>query len=299
MSERGSALVDAIVAVAVTSLVCMSAAGMLVALPARAAGWDDEADERQRLRVVETRLAHRVAHAAPIVVDVAGTVARVPALWPRRLGFWRADPPEHVAADAVTIVARTDGHRELTLASSLGQGGGSVELTPADACGTRAMCGLAAGDVVLAVSRDSACGLFRVRAVGARVDLDALMTGGQAFNAGDVLVPVTITVASFDQDEDALRLYDGYRSDNVLVDGIEGVAFALEPGTLPAFGEAERGGPFVDEAGQWRGSARLGDGPFAGAGPMAFDIDQLAAGGLSASLTLAGARAVAVNWAAR
>lgn len=299
MNDRGSALVDTIVAVAVASVVCMAAAEMLVALPARAARWDDESDARQRLRVVEARLADRVAHAAPIVVDVAGVRARVPSLWPRRLGFWRADPPDHVAAEAVTILSRADGHRALTLLSAIGATGGGADVAQADACGTRTACGLGAGDLVLAVSRDSACALFRVRSVGARVELDALMTGGPAFAPGDVLVPVTVTVASFDAGEDALRFYDGYRSDNVLVDGIEGLVLTLEPGEPPVFDQTERGGPFVDEQGRWRGSARLGDGPFAGAGPMSFDIDQLSAGGVSASMTIAGARVVAATWARR
>src|SRR5690606_1155078 len=91
VSDRGFALVDALVATALMAVVCMAAADVLVALPSLAAGWDDAADARQRMRVVEARVAGVAAGAGPILVEAGGTVARVPSLWPRRLGLWRPD----------------------------------------------------------------------------------------------------------------------------------------------------------------------------------------------------------------
>lgn len=296
MSSRGAALVDAIVALAVTAVVCLAAAEILIALPARNARWDESAEARQRLRVLDARVAGRITHATPIEVDVAGTRVRVPSLWPRRLGFWHADDVAHVTDAAITVLARADGHRELTLVSALGSTGGVVDVTSAAGCGTAAFCGLTVGDIVLAVSADNACALFRVQGVTPLLDLAALMSGGPGFATGAVLVPGVVTVVAFDPDEHAVRFYDGYRSDNVLVDEVEAVTFVLEPAAPPASDLAEWGGPFVDEAGHWRGSGALGDGPFVGSGPMTFDIDQLACGGVSASIVLTGAPGVATTW---
>lgn len=289
MSDRGFGLAEALVATALMAVVCMAAADMLVALPSLAAGWDDAADARQRMRVVEARIAAVAAGAAPILVEAAGSVVRVPSLWPRRLGLWRPDAPAVVTSGALTIIARTDGHRVLTAVDGIGPGGGAADVLPGDGCGTSPACGLVRGDLVLVVSRDSACGLFRVLDAGARLTVDGVMPGAtQAFEPGAVVVPVAVTVLAFESTDGELRVYDGYRSDNVLIDGVATFAVALERASPPTFDARERGGPFVDDQGVWKGTGALGDGPFVGAGSMAFDADQLLLNRLSISIALAG-----------
>ena len=290
MSDRGFALADALVATALMAVICMAAADMLVALPSLAANWDEAADARQRLRVAEGRIASVAAGAGPILVEAGGRVARVPSVWPRRLGLWRSDAPAVVASSALTIIARADGHRLLMTAGVLGAAGGVVDVVSGDGCGTPPACGLAPGDLVLVVSRESACGLFRVLDADARLALDALMPGAaETFEPGAVVVPVGVTVLAFEPADGELRLYDGYRSDNVLIDGVAAFEVALESGAPPLFDPRERGGPFVDDAGVWKGTGTLGDGPFIGAGSMAFDVDQLLLSRVSASIALAGA----------
>ena len=284
MNERGFSLVDALVAIAIFSLVSASTIGVVTTLPAQTSRWQDAAESRQRLRVIDGRGARLAANAGPIVLDVGGAIARVPSLWPRRLGLLRAGDAAEVSATAVTFLSRTDGHRVLTLAETL-SGSGVVAVTQGAGCGAAAACGLSSGDTVLVVSETSACGLYRVTATGARLTLETLMQVG-AFPPGAALVPVSLTTLFLDDEADELRAYDGYRSDNVLVDAIERLAIALESGSPPAFAAKEWGGQFVDEAGVWRGTGRLGDGPYVGSGALAFDIDQIAVRALAASVTL-------------
>ena len=288
MNDRGFGLVDAMAAVALMGVVGMAASGMLVSLPPQVSAWSDAADARQRLRVVEARVAEITARAVPIVVDIGGQVVRVPAVWPRRLGFWRAEDPAVVSSSAVTIVARTDGHRRLTTADALGAAGGTISIIPAEGCGAAEACALAAGDLVLLLSAAGECALHRVVDSDARIELAALMPGGPAFDPGSILLPVVVTVISFEAGDEELRFYDGYRSDNVLLDGATAFQLSLESGGAPAFAGREWGGSVVDGYGVARGSGRLGDGPFVGTGPMAFDVDQLFLNRIVASLAVGG-----------
>lgn len=284
MSERGFSLIEVVIALGVMAFVLAGAMEVVVALPALAARWDTAAEARQRLRVIDARGARLVRNAAPIAVPVGAAIARVPSVWPRRLGLTGAGAPGDVAAASVTFLSRVDAHRVLVLDEALGATGGSVAARAGPGCGTALACGVAEGDILLAVSSANAVGLYRVTQVGARLTLDALMPAA-AFGAGDVLVPVAMASLIFEAGE--LRLYDGYRSNNVIVDEIAAGSVSLEAGPAPRFEPSERGGPFVDQDGAWRGTGRLGDGPWAGAGALAFDVDQLAvrAVGVDVALT--------------
>ncbi len=287
MNDRGFSLVDALLSIAIMSIVSASAMRVLATLPAQTARWHDAAESRQRLRVIDGRGAQLAANAGPIVLDIGGVTARVPSLWPRRLGLLRAGAVTEVSASAVTFLARVDGHRLLTLADTLGGAGGDVAAVPQPGCGTHAACGLAPGDAVLVVSSANACGVYRVSAIGARLTLEALMPAGPGgFAPGSAVVPVSIHSLYLDDDAGELRLYDGYRSDNVMVDAVQNVDIALAAAAPPEFAVQEWGGPFVDQEGVWRGTGRLGDGPYAGTGALAFDVDQLALRSVAARVTL-------------
>jgi hypothetical protein len=129
---------------------------------------------------------------------------------------------------------------------------------------------------VLIATAEGAFGLYRVEDAGARFTFTALMPAGvPALTPGALVVPIVITTISLDAEAGELRSYDGYRSDNVIVDRLDSMTIHLEAGERPRPGAGELGGPLFDEAGFWRGTGRLGDGPFAGAGSLAFDIDQI------------------------
>ncbi|HUF22970.1 MAG TPA: hypothetical protein VMN81_02490 [Vicinamibacterales bacterium] len=261
MGERGSALLEALIASALVAVIGAAVLGVLAELPAQAARWEEAAAARQRVRAIEVRLARIAAGARPIELQVDGARVRVPSIWPRRLGLFRPGAPGEVSPDAATFLSRVDGHRAVVLRSALGSGSSSVAFTTEPGCGTAAACGLRAGDLLLAVSREGACGLFRVSAAGERLDLAAIMEpAAAAFEPGSVLVPVVIDAMSFDPDEGALRRYDGYRSDSVMADGLQRGVFEPWP------------------------AAALGDGPFIGAGPLAFDVDQLSLEGVGLRL---------------
>lgn len=264
MDDRGSALAEALIVTTLVAFVWAAAAGVLVQLPAQAAKWEDASAMRQRLRVVETRIGRIAAAAGPIVVAVDGTVVRIPSIWPRRLGLTRPGGAAEVSAAAATFLSRVDGHRVLTLAGTLQGTGGEVSAVPEPSCGTQVWCGVGEGDVVLLIARDGACGLFRVEAAGTRPRLMPLLPSGAAsFPPSSVMLPIAVDALSFDPDESAIRRYDGYRSDNVMTDGVRALSIDW---MLP--------------------HGALRDGPFIGTGPMAYDTDQLALRNVSLTLEL-------------
>jgi hypothetical protein len=265
MAERGAALIEALIVTAISAVIWTAAVGVIAELPARSAAWDEAAAARQVVRAIEGRVGRLAASVTPIVVEVEGTVVRVPAVWPRRLGLLRPGGVGEVSRDAITLISRVDGHRAVTLSAALPIGGGQVPFEPQRGCGTAVACGLRAGDHVLVIDRTAACGLFRVVAAGARLDLDPLMPTARSFIPGSVIVPVAIDVIAFDGSERAVRRYDGYRSDNIVADGILGIAIAAR-------------GPVA---------ADLGDGPFIGDGALAFDADQLSVITIELEMTLA------------
>lgn len=284
MRDRGAALVEALIVTATAGLIWAAAVRVLADLPAQASAWEEAAAARQGLRVIEARLARLAAGAEVIALDVDGRDVRIPAVWPRRLGLFRPGAAGDVSARDITILSRVDGHRSLMLASALGADGSSVDASPRQGCGSAPACGLREGDAVLAAARDGECGLFRVDAAGTRLALAPLMQPGiQAFPPGSVLIPIVIDAVAFDAAEGALRRYDGYRSDSILVDGLRRVtitAAAAQPITL-------------------------GDGPFIGSGPLAYDVDQRSLSGIEMSIEpIDGARGglprvVTLRWRAR
>jgi hypothetical protein len=283
MNERGVALAEALIVSLIVGLIWAAAAGVLAEVPAQAARWEEAAAMRQRMRVIEARVGKMAASAAAIAVEVDGRVVRIPSVWPRRLGALRAGAPGEVSATDVTFLSRIHGQRVLTLAAPLAGGGGEVGVTPQGGCGSAVACGLVAGDSVLVVARDGACGLYRVEAIGPRLRLAALMPPGAAtFAARSAVLAVTVDAVSFSLGEAAIRRYDGYRSDNVLVDGVRDLAIDwMRPGRS------------------------LGDGPFIGSGALAYDHDQLAIEGVRMTVDLIEApgagltRRVTLRWRSR
>lgn len=273
MTERGAALIEALIVTLTAALVGAVAMQAIAGLPERAAKWEEGAAARQRLRTLESRVARLVSRARPIEIEAGGAVVTVPAVWPRRLGLWRPGSPADVSSRDLTFLSRADGHRAVTLTSGLSAAGGDVTVDAGEGCGADPACGIRAGDLVLAVAADGACGLFRVASSGARWAFVPLMPeGAPSFPAASVLVPVTLDVLTFEADDKVLRRYDGYRSDNVMIDGVREVAFTLV------------GAP----------GAPLGDGPFIGGGLMAYDIDQRQVRRIVASVALDAPQPVAL-----
>ena len=274
MNERGSALAEALIVTAIVGAVWAAAAGVLRQVPAQAAQWEDASAMRQRLRVIESRIGRLAAVARPIAFAVDGREVRIPSIWPRRLGNVRPGSAAEVSSASVTFLARTDAYRALTLTATLPAAGGAAAAIVQQGCGSAAACGLREGDVLLAVTNAGECGLYRVESVGAQLRVAPLMPSAAAqFEPGSVLVPVRVDVISFDGDEGAVRRYDGYRSDNVMTDGVR--AMAVEWGGIAAL---------------------LSDGPWVGTGPLAYDIDQLELHGVHVTVELDADRPISLAW---
>lgn len=244
-------MIEALMATAIMGLIWAAAASVLSHVPAQAARWEESSAMRQRLRVIDARIGRIVAAAGAIEVDIDGHLVRVPGIWPRRLGVIRPGAQAEVSTNAATFVHRSGAQRQLSLLERLPGGGGDVDAAPRAGCGWAPACGLREGDLVLVIDADAACGLYRVEALGARIRLAGLMEQGRpSFGPGAAMVPVDLEVLTFDPAQRAIRRYDGYRSDNVLTGDVRALAFGW-PADL------------------------LGDGPFAGSGPLAHDADQL------------------------
>lgn len=244
-------MIEALLAMAIVGFIWAAAAAVLTQVPAQAARWEAAAAMQQRVRVIEARVGVLAASAAVIEASVEGRVIRIPGVWPRRLGATRPGAQAEVSSVAATFLTRNGAQREMTLLEPLAASGGDVAVAPGAGCGSAVACALREGDIVLVAAADGACGLYRVTAAGARVRLDALMMQGRAsFDPGSAMLPVRVDVIAFDAGESAIRRYDGYRSDNVMIDEVSAMSFGWPAGVL-------------------------GDGPFVGTGPLAYDVDQL------------------------
>ena len=270
-------MIEALIVTAIVGLIWAAAASVLSQIPAQAAKWEESSAMRQRARVIEGRVGRIVAAAGVIEADVDGRVVRVPGIWPRRLGATRPGAAGEVSGSAATFLTRNGPQRQLTLLDALAASGGDAAASPRAGCGSAPACGLREGDVVLVIAADGACGLYRVAAAGARIRVDGLMQQGSAsFGAGAAVVPIDVEAVTFDADERALRRYDGYRSDNVMTGDVHDMSFDWPPGVL-------------------------GDGPFTGSGPLAYDVDQLSLRRVQLSVELfdttgAPARRSVMNW---
>jgi hypothetical protein len=251
MGEHGATLIEAVVAVAIVAVVSAAALGVLADLPAAAAAWEEHAAVRQRLRLIDSRVGDVVSAATPIDVEMDGEAVRIPSIWPRRIGLTRADPAGAVSSTAVTVLLRNDGHRLLRLIDRFAGSPVEPRTSAGDGCGADAGCGVRTGDSVLAITASGACGLFRVVSAGTRLRLEALVNPEAEYAAGSVLVPIEIVVLTFDAAEGGIRKYDGYRSDNVMLDGVTEARWIVD------------------------GDGALDDGPFRGSGALAYDVDQL------------------------
>src|SRR5690606_9177525 len=201
----------------------------------------EHADLLERARVAEA-LVRESLESAGAGADLLGQSAITdvaPAIWPRRLGRWSADPDTSAWPDRFTVVTVPWLAPQAALATGAPAGAVSLDLGTHPACGIDPSCGFRTGDHVAVM--DAATGVAFASVAGtapARVDLDA-----------PALVPVTpagivaaidMRVLYFDAARRQLRRYDGLANDQPLVDDVVSMAVRYyadpAPPVRPALG---------------------------------------------------------------
>jgi hypothetical protein len=275
-------------------------------------------DLHQRGRAAEEILRH-VLMPAGSGADLLGygpLTDTVPAIWPRRLGRWRADAAPLAWSDRFTVLHVPWLAAQAPLATVLAPGADAVAIEAHPACGIDTHCGFRRDDKVLVTDGHGRFTLSRISGAGPGVLLlDQPATVG-AEPPGLVAVADT-TVIYFDAANRQLRRYDGFAADQPLIDDVvwAGARFYGDPlpprrpaltaratcvvdGTglplLPLLGPVPA--PLVELS-----LGQLSDGPWCGDPPLQYDADLLRVRAVRIALRLqAGAptvRGVGVDFA--
>jgi hypothetical protein len=250
-------------------------------------------DAQQRARVLAETLGRDLRLAGAGVDRGAGlgplNHAFAP-VWPRRVGRLLPDAVTVARADVLTLVYVPD----TLMQTTLGAGGvspfGQVVLSPC----LGGVCPLGRGTTLALFDtpgRVELLGVLAPELTGATVRV--LAASGGAFAAGSPVTEVIIRSYYFDETAGQLRVYDGDRTDQPVVDGVTALTFEYfgdpEPPRMPRAWPGESNCLYTD-AGQWLGGptlevdaeglaplplSKLSDGPWCGAGSTVFDADLL------------------------
>ncbi len=211
----------------------------------------------------------------------------VPAVWPRRLGRWQPDPDGSAWADRFTTLRVPWLAAQAPLA---GVAPNVLTLTGHGACGTHQSCGFSTGDHLAVVEEAGAVSFSRVVGTsGLVLQLDEAIP--DAVETPSFATAVDMTVIYFDATRRQLRRYDGFGSDQPLVDDVVWMSVRYYGDPLPprrpaVAGEATcvvdaSGQPLLPLAGPAPAPlvelalADLSDGPWCGRTPWQFDADLL------------------------
>jgi hypothetical protein len=264
-------------------------------------------DLHERGRAAEAVL-RRAIEPAGSGTDLLGAGALtdvVPAIWPRRLGRWSADPDGSAWADRFTTLQVPWLAAQAPLAVAAPGNSMSLALAPHVACGTLAGCGFDTGDHVALIEQAGAIGFTRLAGVAPGL-LERDVPASAAVDLPASAAVIAMTVVYFDAAKRQLRRYDGLAHDQPVVDDVVwmGVRYYADP--LPPRYPALTGHPtcVTDAAGMpllpLLGPApaplvelslvELSDGPWCGRAPWRFDADLLRVRGVRVAVRLQAAR---------
>jgi hypothetical protein len=275
---------------------------MTITLPVVARGaWlarmaPEVADLDQRARVIhETlRLAVDEAGAGMAMAGMTPMFAgRAPAVFPALRGVAPGDPPNAAFVDRLTLVSGDVAGWDVALGSPMTTLGSPLFLQPGPPCPVAdPRCGFRAGDAAAVGDRLGNLDLLRVTAAAGPVlsYLPPALTRAYQVSEDARVIRVRIRQFRVDLASGQLRVGDGLGYEAPVMDGVTGFAcefygVAAPPaGVLPPLGTAScltraDGTPTLPAlSGGTGGTVKLPlalftDGPFCGAGPMAYDAD--------------------------
>lgn len=306
-ARAGFTMVEALGALALTTAVL--SALLLLVQPAldQVVQVPEAVDLHERGRAAEAVLRQAVETAGS-GADLLGHGAltdAVPAIWPRRLGRWNADPDGSAWADRFTTLQVPWLAAQAPLAAAAAVGSTTLSLAPHHACGTLAACGFDAGDHVALIEPAGAVGFTRLDAVFPGVlerDVPALAP----FDLPASAAVIEMAVVYLDAAKRQLRRYDGLANDQPLVDDVVwmGVRYYADPlpprypavAGQPTCVTDAAGGPLLPVLGPAPAPlvelapADLSDGPWCGRPPWRFDADLLRVRGVRVAVRLQAGR---------
>lgn len=289
---RGFTLVEALAGLMVGSLVLSVL--MLLMQPAidQTTRTPEQVDLAERARAAEAVLRSTLqdAGAGADLLGHGGLTDVVPAVWPRRLGQWAADPEGSAWPDRLTLVTVPWLAAQAPVADAVPSGAGVVSIAPHAACGTDARCGFRVGDHVALLEPRTGVEFARVTAADPG---QVVRTPGAAalVPLPALLARVEMTVLYFDAARRQLRRYDGLANDQPVIDDVVWMAVRYYADPLPPTRPALPGestcvvgsdgvallpllgpvpAPLVELT-----ASEVVDGPWCGHAPWRFDADLL------------------------
>lgn len=297
VAARGFTLVEVLVASAIALVVIATA----VTLAMEAQGsWRSESarmDLQQRARVAADILTRALRDAGLGPPGPAGgpLIRATAPILPRRIGARRADPPDVVRRDALTVIRALGETDRGVLLLDLPAGASTFEIASSPTCDQPA-CGLSAGTHVLLLDGYGNADIFTVlNVLGAAVTVRHHGPGAAAaYPAGSPVVPVQTTSFIVDAAARILREYDGDASDLPLVDDVVGMEVEYfgegRPPARPRAGAGQANCLYGSD-GSYNAvlmpalpapaglavlaPSLLSDGPWCGSGASQFDADLL------------------------
>lgn len=297
--SRGYALVEIIVALALTLAIVCGVLALMNVTSAASSTLTEAADVQQRARVSGDALWRDLAMAGagfdggalagPLVKHLAVVV-------PRRIGLQGADPVTTASSQAISVLFVPRTSAQTTTSAAVAPAALQVQVNLAPNCpASPALCGLRSGAGVVLVdpAAPDRFALFTLADVATGRLVHRAPASFSTFEAGAALAEIETHTYYFDAANRQLRDYDGYLTDVPLIDHVVGLRFEYfgDP-RPPAWPQPPAGveNCLYDASGSPKPMPVLapegdslaplplgifGDGPWCGSGAETFDADLL------------------------
>jgi len=291
--SRGFALVEALIALLLSTLVALLAAQVLSSAARVSLMQPRIADDQQRLRAAVDQLAGWVGVAGQGLTGGGSNrgVLPLPGVYPQRRGVPASDPDTSAFDDRVTIVAGVDPPATATLETAMANPRDVIRLASSSCAPGRAACGFGAGSYAMVSDALVFGEWFAVSRVSGGIVEHSALSLARVYSPANlaVLSGVDIRAIWFDRGSHQLRVA-GPASDTPWLDGV--ADFQLRwfvdprpptgPRPPPGLGNCvldatavtrlsslgPPGGPWIELP-----MSGLRDGPWCGDAPWRFDAD--------------------------
>lgn len=289
---RGFTMIETLGALALGSVVLSILVVLLQPALDQTVRTPEHADLLERARSAES-IVRESLESAGAGADLLGQSAITdvaPAIWPRRLGRWSADPDTSAWPDRFTVVAVPWLAPQAPLAAPAPAGATSLDLASHPACGTDASCGFRTGDHVAVMDVLAGVEFASVAAaMPSRIERSPPST--IAVQPPALVTAVDMHVFYFDAARRQLRRYDGLANDQPVLDDVVWMSVRYYADPLPPTRPAVAGVPTCVVAADGTAllpllgaapaplveltTGDLADGPWCGHAPWLFDADLL------------------------
>jgi type II secretory pathway pseudopilin PulG len=302
-SEAGYTIIELLVSTAIMITVTGAIFSLMNPAQGNAQAQPEVADMQQRMRVSADSLSKEImmAGAGPYQGPVTGSLINFFApILPRRVGNINPDPTSGAGSfrtDVITLAYIPNTYSQTTISNGMPPQSAEIKVNPQPNCPADAgdLCGFTEGMNVIIFDTAGHWDTFTITNV--QDSAGHLQHRGQDLNynydSGASVTQIVNNTFYLDRNTNQLKRYDGYDTDEPMVDNVVDLRFDYfgdpNPPTLPkpAAGEAnclyDAGGnylnppvlPATDGSLAALTAQMLSDGPYCGAGDNQFDVDLL------------------------